>query len=130
MDYMSLHYFLTIPLQLQLTSLKEKKERNDQIIDTLQKTIEQKELEIQHLLQQLAAKESELKQQTKVLDAVEFNSTQLWLEVDALEMKKIQLEHERDNARVAVNLAQEEAHYYAEALLRASKVYLSLCMRN
>ena len=112
----------TIPpciIQLQLASLKESKQKTDQAIDTLQKTIDQRETEIQHLSQQIAAKEDRIKQQTDTLDAVELDHM---LELEHLKMKLIELEHERNCARTAAELAQKEARLYAEALLRAREV--------
>ena len=112
----------TIPLctiQLQLASLKESKQKNDQAIDTLQKTIDQRKTEIQHLSQQIAAKEDRIKQQTDTLDAVELDHM---LELEDMKMKIIELEHERNCARTAAELAQKEARLYAEALLRAGEV--------
>jgi len=109
----------TIPLcaiQLQLASLKGSKQKNDQAIDTLQKTIDKRETEIQHLSQQIAAKEDHIKQQTDTLDAVELDHM---LELEDMKMKIIELEHERNCARTAAELAQKEARFYAEALLRA-----------
>ena len=106
-------------IQLQLASLKESKQKNDQAIDTLQKTIDKRETEIQHLSQQIAAKEDRIKQQTDTLDAVELDHM---LELEDMKMKIIELEHERNCARTAAELAQEEARLYAEALLRAGEV--------
>ena len=100
----------------------EQKERKDQVVDTLQKTIEKKETEIKHLLQQVAAKENEMKQQNNTLDTVELKHTRLLLEMEDLKMRIIQLEHERDSACTAAKIAQEDACLYAAALLRASKV--------
>ena len=107
---------------MKLASLKENKERNDQVVDTLQKTVEKKEVEIEYLLQQVAVKEGEMKQQSNTLDAVELKQTRLLLEVEDLKVKIMQLEHECDSAHTAVKLAREEARHYAEALLKASKV--------
>ena len=79
------------------------------MLDTLQKTIDQKNTEIQHLAQQIAAK---IKQQTNT----EFEHM---LELEDMKMKVLELEHERDCAHTAANLAQDEARRYAKELFKA-----------
>lgn len=117
-----MHLFLipSYAIQLQLASLKESKEKNDQVIDTLQKTIEQKEIEIQHLSEQIAAIEGQLKEQSNILVALELKHT---LELQDMKMKIIELKHQRDCACSASKLAQEESCFYAEALFKATKVF-------
>lgn len=96
---------------MQLASLKESKQKNDLVLDTLQKTIDQNNAEIQHLSQQIAAKEDQIKQQTNT----EFEHM---LELEDMKTKVLELEHERDCARTAAKLAQDEAHRYAKELLK------------
>ena len=86
------------------------------MIDTLQKTVECKEAEIQHLSQQIATKEDQIKQQTDTLDAVEGKHM---LELEDIRMKMIELKHERDCACAAAELARDEASFYAEAYAEA-----------
>ena len=99
-------------LQIQLESLKEKKARNDQVIDALQKTIREKELEIQKLTQQIPVKEIQVQQDIYTQNPVEFQNTDMLLELQDMKMKIINSKDELHRMRTEVNLAQDEANYY------------------
>lgn len=115
---------------MQLASLKENKERNDQVIRTLQLAAEQKETELQKLSQQIALKEGQVRQNIPTLDAGELQLTEhtfalLQLELEDMQMKVIEAEEQLDSVHTQANLAQEEASYYKQhtaALLTVTKV--------
>ena len=115
---------------MQLASLKENKERNDQVICTLQLAVEQKQVDIEKLSEQVALKESQVRQNIPTLDAADLQLTEhtsalLQLELEDMKMKVIEAEEQLDLVHTQANLAQEEASYYMQrtaALLTVTKV--------
>lgn len=107
-----IYIFLVCIMQMQLASLKEKKEHSDHVTQKLQKTVQERETEIRELSQKIAAKEEQMKKQTHTQDAAEKHCSILLLQLEDMKMKIIELEEGADIARTAVKLAQEEAGYY------------------
>lgn len=103
------------------------------MIQKLQRSVQQKEEEVQELYLQVVLKESQL---THTLNSMEFQLTEhtsTLLELEDMRMKVIDFQEELDCARTAAKLLQEETSYFQqriESLLRATKVQLCMNSQN
>ena len=119
-------------------SLKEKMQQRGMVIEDLQKTVEQKQAEIQKLSHQIATIEGQLSEQTHTEDGTELQlkaQNLMFMKLADLKMNIIQLQDEVDQLRTTLKLSQKEASCYQEhttSLLAATNTPIQVrsCVRR